>query len=109
VPPSTFPLKDRRTWSRRRRLFRVFLLDPHNETATPIAVQMLDFSPGGMRLSFSTPVDTGSVLQIRPVAAPPRLGWIEVQVKNSRATPQGWELGCQFVEKPSLATLLQFG
>jgi hypothetical protein len=107
--PSTFPLKERRCWPRRPRQFRIFLADPRDEESTPIPVRMVNLSPGGLRLSFPDAVEDGTILKVRPVAAPARLGWIAVQVRNGRATPQGWEAGCQFIESPSLATLLLFG
>ncbi len=109
MPPSTFPLKDRRNWSRRCRQFRIYLANPDDEDAAPLPGRMLNLSPGGMRLNLPRSVEEGTILKILPVAAPPRQGWINVQVKNLRAGSAGWELGCQFVEPPSLATLLLFG
>src|SRR5262249_37717783 len=109
VPRSAIPTNERRTWPRRRKQFRVFLADGRDEAAEPIATWIINLSPGGLRLCLQDEVKEGTVLKIRPAAAPRSLDWIPVEVKNSRPTDTGWELGCQFVRTPSLATLLLFG
>jgi hypothetical protein len=109
VPKSAFQGKERRTWPRRRKQFRVFLADAADETAEPIATWIVNLSPGGLRLCCKDEVEGGTILKVRPAGAPRSMDWIPVEVRNSQPTDSGWELGCQFVRTPSLATLLLFG
>jgi hypothetical protein len=107
-PPAT-PETERRAWPRRRRRFRVFLGQVLDGGQTPCRACVVDRSPGGLRLSIAPDVETGKILKIRSVAAPARMGWVAVEVMNRQVKGNTVELGCKFLESPSLLTLLLFG
>jgi hypothetical protein len=100
---------ERRAWPRRRNRYRVFLADSDESQTKPHDAWIVDRSPGGLRLAIAQEIETGTILRIRPIAAPANMDWVNVQVRNCRPQESGWELGCKFVESPPLPTLLLFG
>ncbi|HYT89813.1 MAG TPA: PilZ domain-containing protein, partial [Gemmataceae bacterium] len=70
---------------------------------------VLDRSTGGLCLRVEVVLEAGALLHVRPVNAPPITPWIEIEVKNTYQTDEGWQLGCQFVRTPPWAMLLMFG
>jgi hypothetical protein len=106
--PSSFAWIEKRAWTRRRSRFRVFLAC--DQSQEPCSAWVVDRSPGGLRLLVPGAFfDVGAVVRVRPIAAPPAMPWIAVQVKNCRSTGDAVELGCKFLQAPSLVTLLMFG
>jgi hypothetical protein len=95
----------------------------HRRTGNPVEVHIrlpkaeqpqlhgyvMDRSTGGLCLRVDQPVQPGTMLHVRPVNAPPITPWVEIEVKSSRQTQDGWELGCQFLRTPPWALLLMFG
>ena len=109
MPPPTSPWVEKRAWTRRRNRFRVFLADSQETLKTPLEGWIVDRSPGGLRLSTTEDIETNSRLKVRPIGAPARVPWVTVHVKSRQQRGNTIELGCKFVEPPSLLTLLLFG
>jgi hypothetical protein len=100
---------ERRAWPRRRNRFRVFLADSDESQNKPHDAWIVDRSPGGLRLATAQEIEPGTLLRVRPIAAPANMDWVNVRVCNCRLQESGWELGCKFVNSLSLPTLLLFG
>jgi len=70
---------------------------------------VVDRSTGGLRLRLLARLEKGAVVSIRPVHAPERLPWVQVEVRSCRSGDGGWEVGCRFVRRPSWDVMLHFG
>jgi hypothetical protein len=70
---------------------------------------VIDRSTGGLGLTVDHPLEAGELLSVRPAHAPGRTPWVQVEVKSCRQRSGVWEVGCQFVRRPSLNVLLHFG
>jgi hypothetical protein len=69
----------------------------------------VDRSASGVCLEMEAEVKVGAILKIRPTGAPERMGWVAVVVQHRHRKGKGHILGCEFLETPSLVTLLLFG
>jgi hypothetical protein len=76
---------------------------------SPVRGFVTDRSNGGLCLLVDQGFEVGMKLHVRPANAPTITPWTEVEVKSSRQTPKGWQVGCQFVRTPPWALLLMFG
>jgi hypothetical protein len=70
---------------------------------------VIDRSTGGLCMRVGRPLAEGMVLSVRPVHAPGRMPWAQVEVKSCRERLGDWEVGCQFVRRPSWNLMLHFG
>jgi hypothetical protein len=86
----------------------IFLSDAEARS-DPTPGWVVDRSMGGLCVSVEEPVATGTILSVRAANAPNTIPWIQVEVRNCRATEDRYELGCQFVRTPPWSTLLLFG
>ena len=100
---------ERRAYPRRRNKLRVHIKLVRESPDPPGQGWVADRSRGGLRLVVDREVKVGTILQVRPTSAPARARWVGVRVKNRRRRGQTIELGCRFVDTPSLVTLLLFG
>src|SRR5262249_17967969 len=67
-------------------------------------VIVLDRSVGGLRLLSDRVFSVGTVLSV----SGPRAGkhaWLRIRVTHCLRSGPGWEVGCQFLEKPSAKQL----
>lgn len=119
VPPTETPVDhdpflegsaaERRASLRRRgRLIRV-LIATADASATLAEGLVIDRSTGGLCLALEREIPASTVVSVRPADAPATLPWTQVEVRNGRAQPGGWEIGCAFVKTPSWGVLLHFG
>jgi PilZ domain len=70
---------------------------------------IIDRSTGGLCLRVDARLEEGAVVSVRPVHAPGRMPWVQVEVKSCRECSGGWVVGCQFVRRPSWDVMLHFG
>jgi hypothetical protein len=77
--------------------------------ARPISGLVADRSVEGLGLAVPQSFEVGTILSVRPAGAPPSAGWVQVEVKNSRQTASGWEVGCRFLHTPPWNTRMLFG
>jgi hypothetical protein len=70
---------------------------------------VVDRSTGGLCVRVHVPLEQGAVVSVRPVHAPERVAWVQVEVRSCRAGAGGWEVGCRFMRRPSWDVLLHFG
>jgi hypothetical protein len=70
---------------------------------------VIDRSAGGLCLTIDRPFNAGELLSVRPAHAPGGTPWVQVEVKSCRQRLGVWEVGCRFVQPPSLNVLLHFG
>ena len=75
----------------------------------PTTGYVLDRSTGGLCLSVSQEVQTGTVLSVRTTNAPESIQWVQVEVKTCRPSGGDFELNCQFVKTPPWSVMLLFG
>jgi hypothetical protein len=71
--------------------------------------QVLNRSTGGVCLAVAGMIPKGTILEVLPANAPAITPWVEVEVRSCRGTPDGWEVGCEFVRTPPWSLLLMFG
>jgi hypothetical protein len=70
---------------------------------------VLDRSTGGLRIAVTTPIQPGTVVQVRATNAPETVGFVGVQVRSCRKSGEFYELGCEFEKTPPWNVLLLFG
>jgi hypothetical protein len=100
--------QDRRATVRRRRLIRVRISDP-GVLFEPYMGWIVDRSLGGFCLSVDQPIEEGQFLRLRATDAPQNIPWVEVHVKRCQQRDASWEVGCEFVHRPSWEAMLTFG
>jgi hypothetical protein len=90
--------RERRAWPRQPGYVGVLVLDPEDALEEPFAGWLLNYSAGGVCLSFrGTTLQNGAVLRLQPVVSASATSWIDVCVRNRRQTPTQTLLGCEFV------------
>jgi hypothetical protein len=77
--------------------------------AEPWAGSVVDRSPTGLCVAVAQDVAVGTLLTVRPRAAPPGLAPVVVGVANSRQEGGRYLLGCRFIQIPPREVLLFFG
>lgn len=70
---------------------------------------VLDRSTGGLRIAVTTPLQPGTVVQVRATNAPETVGFVGIQVRSCRKSGEFYELGCEFEKTPPWNVLLLFG
>jgi hypothetical protein len=75
----------------------------------PITGHVLDRSMGGLRLLVDRDFHLDANLTVRPLNRSQFAPWVEVVVKSSQLTDNGFEIGCQFARQPTYEILLMFG
>ena len=70
---------------------------------------VLDRSTGGLRITVATPLETGSVVQVRAMNAPESVGFVNVIVRSCRPSGEFFDIGCEFEKTPPWNVLLLFG
>jgi hypothetical protein len=70
---------------------------------------VIDRSVGGMCLALFEPIDTGTIISIRPSRGADLAPWVQVEVMSCRRATDSWEAGCRFVRTPPWSVLLLFG
>lgn len=92
-----------------RRAGRSVAVHVSDETAQaePQWGMVTDRSQGGLRLILRDSIEPGRILTVRAISGS-NSRWVRVQVRRRRQTSDGWELGCQFTESPSVSVLWQF-
>ena len=66
--------------------------------------ELLDRSQGGLRMLGERVQSVGTVLSVRGPKAGKK-GWLQVRVTHCLRAGARWEIGCQFVEKPTAKQL----
>jgi hypothetical protein len=100
---------EKRSAARRRGGVVDILVSDEHAQAEPWPGTVVDRSVGGLCLLVKKHTHPGTVVTLRPVAAPPGVPWIEAKVRTCRETNEGWLLGCQFLRIPPTGLLLMFG
>jgi len=108
--PSDLPARsDRRAGFRRvGNTVEALICDEHFTQAAKLG-WVVDRSRLGLRLALLDKQHCGTVLQVRPAAAPESAPWLAVEVRNIQSGDGCWELGCRFVSEPTWDVLLNFG
>jgi hypothetical protein len=114
VPSRNEPLlygsaSERREWSRRKGGRVKVRLAGGGAQEQVCAAWIIDRSTGGLCLRVPARLEAGAVVSVRPVHAPERMSWVRVEVRSCRECPDGWEVGCRFVRRPSWDVMLHFG
>jgi hypothetical protein len=100
---------ERRASPRRRgHSVAVWISDARAE-ARPISGLVSDRSVEGLGLAVNEAFEVGTILSVRPAAAPSTVAWVQVEVMNCRRKDAGWELGCRYVHTPPWNTRMLFG
>jgi len=85
------------------------LLSNSNGTSEPLQGWVLDRSTGGLRILVDQAIPAGSRLSVRPAKAHGSFPWIQIEVRSCQPERSSWNLGVQFVEKPSWGEMQMFG
>jgi hypothetical protein len=56
-----------------------------------------DCSQAGLGVTVEWALPVSSILTVRPVNAPTRLKWVQIEVRNCRKVRDRWHLGCRFL------------
>jgi hypothetical protein len=80
-----------------------------NGVETPLSAWVLDRSIGGLCFLLDAPVESGTMLKVRPRKSTDQFPWTEVTVRSCRPEGAQYEIGCQFHRTPNWAHLVQFG
>jgi hypothetical protein len=102
------PIKERRSWPRRKKILQVLVQDASAENQ-PIPAWIVNRSLGGMCLSIDQPIEEGTILRVRRPTAPADIPWVEIQVIRLQVKENTWELGCQFTRTLTWDLIMQFG
>jgi hypothetical protein len=70
---------------------------------------VIDRSAGGMGLAVFEPMDTGTIISVRPSKGAELAPWVQLEIMSCRRATDSWELGCRFVRTPPWSVLLLFG
>jgi hypothetical protein len=98
----------RETVRRKGKQVKVLITDAE-ALEEPVEGWIMDRSMGGLCLSVTRLVGTGTILSVRTANAPQTTPWVQVEVKSCRDQGGRWELGCQYLRTPPWGILLQFG
>lgn len=77
--------------------------------AEPRRAWVVDRSTTGLGILVKVAVETGTVIGVRPMDAPPSVPWVDVEVRSCAAQGKHFRLGCKFLETPAWGVLLMFG
>jgi PilZ domain len=87
----------------------VLFLSNDSVLEEPFGGLLMDASQGGVRLATRlVDVREGTLLLVRPPAAPKGTAWVPVTVTNRRQASNRWEVGCRFARALSRKTLQLF-
>jgi hypothetical protein len=100
--------ENRKAFRRQGNPVEVLVVNQQSQAA-PFKGYVIDRSVGGLGLLLEGPIESGTLLTVRPVNAPHIAPWVEIVVRSSRESNPGWEIGCQFVKTPPWSILLMFG
>jgi PilZ domain len=71
---------------------------------------VIDRSAGGLALGSLHPAEVGTILSVRPLAAPDHEPWVQVEIRQCAELDHGsWRLGCKFVRTPPYSLMMLFG
>jgi hypothetical protein len=98
----------RGAFRRRDNAVEVYVSDAER-TTEPVRGWVIDRSTTGLGVILKKPASEGSVLTIRPAAAPRDVPWLQIEVRSCEARGKRWRLGCRFINSPSWSVLLMFG
>jgi len=102
-------MSGRRIWPRREgNPTPVLIAKPDGPEWLPGA-QVVNRSQGGLRLRYPRPFQPGQHLRVLSRYAPNKVLWADVEVRNCRQGPAGFEVGCQFTHAHPLNVVLLFG
>jgi PilZ domain len=114
LPLDSFPdldihsTRDRRAANRRKgNPVEVELTDPKAQLG-PFVAWVHDRSRGGIALHVNVDIPLGTVLNAKPRVRENTFT-IPLEVRSSRPLPDGFLLGCQFVQMPPWNVLMLFG
>jgi hypothetical protein len=65
----------------------------------PFKGWIVDCSQTGIGVTIDWPLPEGSLLFVRPINAPARLGWFQVKLRNCRKDRNRFHIGCQFMQR----------
>jgi hypothetical protein len=99
----------RAAFRRRDTVVEIRVVAPEFGQHEPERAFVVDRSTTGLGIIIKKAFSIGSVISIRPVAAPDDVPWIEVEVRSCKPQKNHFRLGCQFVVVPDWNILLQFG
>jgi hypothetical protein len=100
---------DRRSAPRRKGGNRVEVYLADDTKKEPLLGWVVDRSVGGLCLSVEQPLNTGTILNVRPRRAQQTAPWLAIEIRSCRADGGGWEVGCRFLKPPQWNDLLLFG
>jgi hypothetical protein len=99
----------RRAWPRREGNPTPVLIAEIDGSGWQTGASVISRSQGGLRVVHTQPYEPGKRLRILSSHAPNQIWWVQVEVKNCRQTPNGWEMGCEFSDILAWNVLLLFG
>jgi hypothetical protein len=74
--------------------------------APPREAVLTNCSEGGLRLLGGESYPVGTILSVRGTSG--KTAWLRVRVRNCLTSGPRWEVGCQFLRRPSRKQLQQF-
>jgi hypothetical protein len=80
-----------------------------DDQRTPWNAWVIDRSRRGLRLAVEKPLIVGHHYTVRPAKAPATTPWTALEVRHSAEVDDHWEVGCRFLQPPSVAVLMLYG
>jgi hypothetical protein len=76
-----------------------------------VAGVVLDRSASGLALELWTEGDVapGTILSVRPRRASSDASWVRIIVRRCERRKDSWVLGCEFVKRPGVNAMMEFG
>jgi len=87
----------------------VVMIADGDERRTQWNAWVVDRSRHGLRIAIERPLVVGERYAIRPSSASATTPWSTVEARHCTPIDKHWEAGCQFLEPPPIAVLMQFG
>jgi hypothetical protein len=97
--PAVKPRPDRRQSVRREGPPVPIYLSYSKNGEDPFKGWVNDCSQTGLGVTVEWALPVSSILTVRPVNAPARLRWFQVEVRNCRKNKDRWHLGCKFLQQ----------
>jgi hypothetical protein len=98
--PKTAPGRPERRKSFRRQGPPVPLFLSYSKSGDdPFKGWINDCSQNGIGVTVDWALPVSSILTVRPVNAPARLKWFQIEVRNCRKSRDRWLLGCKFINQ----------
>lgn len=80
-----------------------------DQQRSPWNAWVVDRSRRGLRIAVERPLAVGNVYTVRPIQAPPTTPWTALEVRHCGEMDDHWEVGCRFLQPPTVAVLMLYG